>query len=414
MFNGRGLPDEHKCGTPVIEYALLFGLGFLAAALLVMLIAPSIHQRIVLYTENRLKATMPLSPQEIRAQKDMVRAVYAAENARTTQELIREREKASSLKLANETLGREASRLLAEAQELQVQINDMSVEAADFRSKVRRAEFEADNLREALRRTEETSAAKDVELANLARRVERMMADIDNLKIERTTRETEIENLKMRVQSLRDEREDLRREAKLVTKRAKDAEIRLSQEEHKLLRLDDRLGREMAENVDKEAMLERRLKEIARLKQSLKTANGQVRTAVRALRAANVPVPAFEEIEVADEEPAAETVPNDAPARQNVDALSEELRNRHIALTERLLKAKASTNDKALREEIADIAAKMIVLTAAREGETSPIPDLLRAKSQKSAGKGLSLAERVLAIDPSLSRNAVAQPPAGE
>ena len=88
---------ERRSGTPVIEYALLFGLGFLAAAMIVMLIAPAIHRRVVLYTENRLKATMPLSPQEIRAQKDMVRALYAAENAKTTQELLRERELTVSL-----------------------------------------------------------------------------------------------------------------------------------------------------------------------------------------------------------------------------------------------------------------------------------------------------------------------------
>ncbi|MGO8026772.1 hypothetical protein, partial [Rhizobium leguminosarum] len=36
----------------------------------VFLVSPAVHRRIVLYTENRLKATMPLSPQEVRAQKD--------------------------------------------------------------------------------------------------------------------------------------------------------------------------------------------------------------------------------------------------------------------------------------------------------------------------------------------------------
>lgn len=396
----------------MIEYALLFGLGFLAAALLVMLVAPAIHKRIVLYTENRLKATMPLSPQEIRAQKDMVRAVYAAENARTAQELLREREASIALRLANETLSRDASHLVADNQDLRAQIHDMSVEAADFRSKLRRAEVEADNLKEALRRTEESVVAKDLEIQALGRRIERIMADVDNLKIERTTRETEIENLKMRVQALRDEREELRREAKLVTKRAKDAEIRLAQEEHKLLRLDDRLAREMADNVDKDALLERRAKEIARLKQGVKSANSQVRAAVKSLRAANLPVPDFKEIAIADDEPVAAAVATAAVA--GTADLEDELRHRHTALTERLLKAKTATNDKALREEIADIAAKMIVLTAAREGEKSPIPELLRAKSAKGPGKGLTLAERVLAIDPSLAGSAAPQGPLAE
>lgn len=396
----------------MIEYALLFGLGFLAAALLVMLVAPAIHKRIVLYTENRLKATMPLSPQEIRAQKDMVRAVYAAENARTTQELLREREASVALRIANDTLSKEASHLVADNHDLRAQIHDMSVEAADFRSKIRRVEVEADNLKEALRRTEESAAAKDLEIMTLGRRIERIMADVDNLKIERTTRETEIENLKMRVQALRDEREELRREAKLVTKRAKDAEIRLAQEEHKLLRLDDRLAREMADNVDKDALLERRAKEITRLKQGVKSANSQVRAAIKSLKAANLPVPDFKEFAIVEDEPVAAAAGTVAVA--GATDLEDELRHRHTALTERLLKAKTATNDKALREEIADIAAKMIVLTASREGEKSPIPELLRARSAKGPGKGLTLAERVLAIDPSLAGSSAPQGPVAE
>jgi len=403
---------ERRSGTPVIEYALLFGLGFLAAAMIVMLIAPAIHRRVVLYTENRLKATMPLSPQEIRAQKDMVRALYAAENAKTTQELLREREIAVSLKLANDTLSREASRLMADNQDLQVQINEMSVEAADFRSKVRRAEVEAVNLKEALRRTEESLAAKDLEISAFARRIERIMADVDNLKIERTTRETEIENLKLRMQALRDEREELRRDTKLLTKRAKDAEIRLAQEEHKVLRVEDRLARAMAENVDKDSLLERKMKEIERLKQGVKTANSQVRAAAKALKADNFPVPDFKEIAVSEETPEARAAATDG--RDPEAALADELQHRHTALTERLLQAKAATNDKALREEIADIAAKMVVLTAAREGEKSPIPDLLRGKSAKGTGKGLTLAERVLAIDPSLAGSAQSPGPVAE
>lgn len=388
----------------------------MAAALVVMLVAPAIHQRIVLYTENRLKATMPLSPQEIRAQKDMARAVYAAENARTTQELTREREKSIALKLSNEQLGHEAGRLVAENQDLHAQINEMSVEAAEFRSKLRRAELEADNLKEALKRTEENIVAKGLEIEAQSKRLRLMASDIDNMKIEASSRETEIENLKMRVQTLRDEREELRRETKLLTKRAKDAELRLAQEEHKLLRLDDRLARQMSENVDKDATIDRRLKEIARLKQNLKSATGQLRQVSKTLRGANLPVPDFKESEVVEEEliePAPTLLAGPAP-EIDIEQLAEELRHRHTALTERLLKAKSPANDDALREEIADIAAKMIVVTAHREGDGSPIPGLLRSKSVKGANAHPSLAERALALDPALGGKTSSQHSAAE
>ncbi|MFY8102044.1 MAG: hypothetical protein ACOVOA_19020, partial [Allorhizobium sp.] len=171
----------------------------MAAALLVMLVAPAVHQRVVRYTENRLKATMPLSPQEIRAQKDMVRALYAAENAKTQHELTREREKSIALNLKNETLSSDAARLVAETKELKVQIEEMSTEAADLRSRLRRGDVEISSLRETIKRVEIAAAAKDVELENRAARMARMLSDMDTMRIEAMSRDTEIDSLKTRI-----------------------------------------------------------------------------------------------------------------------------------------------------------------------------------------------------------------------
>ncbi|MCY0148189.1 hypothetical protein OEG84_10810 [Hoeflea sp. G2-23] len=66
----------------MIEFVLLFALGFLAAALVALIIAPIIQRRVVTLTERRMRASVPLSAAEIRAEKDMARAAYAAENAR--------------------------------------------------------------------------------------------------------------------------------------------------------------------------------------------------------------------------------------------------------------------------------------------------------------------------------------------
>jgi chromosome segregation ATPase len=393
----------------------------MAAALLVMLLAPAIHQRVVLYTENRLKATMPLSPQEIRAQKDMVRALYAAENARTTHELTREREKSLALKLSNETLGSEASRLVADNQEHKSQINEMSTEAADLRSKLRRAEVDASNVRETLKRTEIAAAAKDLELDELARRIGRIMAEIDSMRIEAISRDTEIDVLKTRVQSMRDEREELRRENKLLVKRAKDAEIRLTQEEHKALRLDDHLSRKMADRADLETSLDRRTREAAELKTKLKVANAQLRTAFRALKQADLPVPDIKDLAMTEDNTVAarvEAMPAPVepgaiePAPVDPERLAEEIRARQAALTDRLLRAKATTEDNELRDELSDIAAKMIVLTATTEGPSSPISDLLGSAQKSGAQK--SLVDRVVAMDPNLGRGQASRPSPAE
>jgi chromosome segregation ATPase len=380
-------------------------MGFMAAALLVMLVAPAVHQRVVRYTENRLKATMPLSPQEIRAQKDMVRALYAAENAKTQHDLTREREKTIGLTLKNETLSGEAARLVAETKELKVQIEDMSTEAADLRSRLRRGDVEMSTMRETLKRVEIAAAAKDVELEDRAHRIARLISDIDTMRIEAMSRDTEIDTLKTRIQGMRDEREDLRRENKLLGKRAKDAELRLSQEEHKVLRLEDVLARDAAERADASSLVERRTRELRDLRAKLKTANAQLREAQRALREAGIAIPDAKDTPMPEDEIANSNLATDTTA------LEYDIRRSQTALTERLLRAKASTEDDALREELGDIAAKMIVLTAAREGEQSVITDFVSPQS-KNGDKPKSLVDRVLAMDPSIGRGAGMATPA--
>ncbi len=389
----------------MIEYTLIFAMGFMAAALLVMLVAPAVHQRVVRYTENRLKATMPLSPQEIRAQKDMVRALYAAENAKTQHDLTREREKTIGLTLKNETLSGDAARLVAETKELKVQIEDMSTEAADLRSRLRRGDVEMSTMRETLKRVEIAAAAKDVELEDRAHRIARLISDIDTMRIEAMSRDTEIDTLKTRIQGMRDEREDLRRENKLLSKRAKDAELRLAQEEHKVLRLEDVLARDAAERADASSLVERRTRELRDLRAKLKTANAQLREAQRALREAGIAIPDAKDMPMPEDEIANSNLATDTTA------LEYDIRRSQTALTERLLKVKASTEDDAMREELGDIAAKMIVLTAAREGEQSVITDFVSPQS-KSGDKPKSLVDRVLAMDPSIGRGAGMATPA--
>jgi uncharacterized coiled-coil protein SlyX len=56
---------------------MLVALGFLAACLLALMIAPAFYSRAVRLTTRRLKESMPLSEVEIRADKDRIRAEHA-------------------------------------------------------------------------------------------------------------------------------------------------------------------------------------------------------------------------------------------------------------------------------------------------------------------------------------------------
>ncbi|MDQ1186818.1 hypothetical protein [Agrobacterium larrymoorei] len=357
----------------MIEYALIFGLGFLCAILLVSLIAPAIHRRIVSYTEKRLRATMPMSPQEVRAQKDMARALYAAENARTRQELDAEREKALALKFKNEAAQGDAGRLLAETRELKLQLEQMTLEAGDLRAKARRHEDAVARLTTKLNDAEETAIARTQEISNLTKRVNAISRELDDLKIALSARDLEVEQAKNKAISWRKEREDITRQLEEAAAKAREAAQHMNRESRKIARLEDQLAKEMARNADSEMLLERRAQDIARLKERV-SGKEDTKDAVSI-----IPAPLTQ--------PETTAEPPERLTRE-----IEDIRNQGTALTERLLNIKGDTHDEAIRKEIGQIAARMIALTAAQEGESSPIPALIA--NAESAGDRKSLANR--------------------
>jgi hypothetical protein len=77
----------------MIEPIMYFAIGFLLAALSVLVVTPLVHGRAVRLTMRRLEATMPLSMAEVQADKDLQRAEFAMSTRRleTTVEQLRTR-----------------------------------------------------------------------------------------------------------------------------------------------------------------------------------------------------------------------------------------------------------------------------------------------------------------------------------
>src|ERR1700716_189909 len=69
-------------GVFMIEPIMYFGLGFLAAALIGLIIVPFVHGRAVRLTVRRLEAATPMSMAEIQADKDQLRAEFAMSTRR--------------------------------------------------------------------------------------------------------------------------------------------------------------------------------------------------------------------------------------------------------------------------------------------------------------------------------------------
>lgn len=398
----------------MIEYALLFALGFLAAMLVGLLVAPAIQRRIVAYTERRMKATTPLSPQEVRAQTDMARAAFAAENARVSQNLVREREKGTRLAVQNEALKKDVSRLAADNADLKAHIEDMNVDAGDLRATRRADEQGFQQLKSRLETAEREILHRKREIEILNANRDMVQSDLNDSMISLAARETDIENLNSRVQALRHEREKLLEGLRAAQASLKESGLKLSREESRSRQLEQKLSREQSQSAGKDTVLERRVAEIGRLRDKLKGESGEAKAPARIARTpderpllaapADIPLIEYANDGIVD----SMSTPPDIPeasilqppslvtAGRGMDLLKMEadVRERSAAITQRLSEPYSSETDAALREEMADIAAKMIVLTDAREGAASPIRSLLDQAPPASDAGRLSLARR--------------------
>jgi chromosome segregation ATPase len=66
----------------LIETAMIFALGFLVASLLGLLVLPAVNARAARLARRRAEARLPLSPSEIVAERDFLRAQFAVRERR--------------------------------------------------------------------------------------------------------------------------------------------------------------------------------------------------------------------------------------------------------------------------------------------------------------------------------------------
>lgn len=386
----------------MIEYGLLFGLGFLTAVIAALLVAPAIHRRIVAYTENRIMTTLPINREELRAQKDMVRAEMAAAMARTSHDLRVEREKLTAASISRDEAAAEAARLYGHSSDLAQTIEAMKVEAAEMRAELRNEELALIKAREALALSDHAAKMTQARVDELLHKTHRLGVEIDNLKIELAGRDTEIEGLRLRVNGLRDERETLRDDLKSMTSRAKDAELRLAREESKTRRLEEKLNEEVSSSIDKDTVLERRMGEIAKLRNRLKQPSDDAAPVAMPFVERTILIDKTERrsrTPLAAEKSAAPTVgKRQRPSIQVIDAraaadMSEDVKASSQRAAEALMSLDPA-GDEAMRQEIAGIAAKMIAIVGQAEGADSPVRAIIPPTPAPNEHNRLSLGNR--------------------
>ena len=417
----------------MIQYLLIFALGFFASALLALLVAPAIRRRVVTLTERRMRATVALTAAEVRAGKDAARARYAAENSRLSELLKQERDRSGTAAIERERLAMDLARSREAQLDLDRRIRELSETGDALNAKLRRQGDRSGELEAALAAAHHLGGTKDRYIDDLTARAEHLAGNLEQAQADIAARDSHAEMLRGRIEKLQEERTGLRAELKAATEASRELGIRLESEQARAGSLDGKLAARIAELSDREGALGRSLEAAEELARRLTEETERLSAATAALEARDREIVDLER-QIAEQSEAlrrAEARNNEleqvlerrqheasrdgqddpAPVRplhekgrtmngrsiENtaISRRMERLRKRHAQLVGSLSHPEDGKDDAQLRDEIAEIAAMMVDLTAAREGPSSPIHRILAAPpSEYDANGHPSLADR--------------------
>jgi chromosome segregation ATPase len=200
----------------MIEPIMYFGIGFLVAALIGLVVVPLVHGRAVRLTMRRLEAATPLSMAEIQADKDQLRAEFAMSTRR--------------LEVSVENLRTKSTSQLAELGKKGDAINRLKIELGEKTATIFALEARDKALRDQLRVTEEEFSVKSNNMLDAQRSLEgkeaelaKMIGELDERSNEAEQHKIDIITLKTQVETFKDKLADAGRELKTVEER-RDAE----------------------------------------------------------------------------------------------------------------------------------------------------------------------------------------------
>ena len=416
----------------MIEPIMYFGIGFLVAALIGLVVIPLVHGRAVRLTMQRLEAATPLSMAEIQADKDQLRAEFAMSTRR--------------LEMSVEQLKNKTTSPLAELGKKGDAINRLKIELGEKTATIFALEARDKALRDQLRATEDEIAAKTSSMHDAQRTLSDKEADLTKMvaeleekatfseaqKVELIALKTQVEALKERLTAAgHDVRaaED-RRDAERAALKAATAE--LDAERGKV----DNLGRRVgeleqhlaAQTTEAEILgrrahdLESRLGDQSRLLTESETNLKHLSTQLDGARKTEGDLRAA----VAELDSRASSAGEKLKAEKaQLQAELERTRDERDRLTRDLAGMKRETEEAwaservenaLLRERINDVAAEVARLASTLEGPNSPIDAILAAETVRDravvashseaaeAGTNGDLADRIRALQTHASR----------
>jgi len=400
----------------MIEPIMYFGIGFLVAALIGLVVVPLVHGRAVRLTMRRLEAAAPLSMAEIQADKDQLRAEFAMSTRR--------------LEMSVEQLKTKSTSQLAELGKKGDAINRLKVELGEKTATIFAMEAREKNLRDQLRATDEEFAVKNTAMHDAQRNLSDKQSDLaklmsaldersvlaDSQKIEIIALKTQVDALKERLdgaghelKTVEDRRDAERVELKAATQELSAERGRVENLGHRIAELEQQLVAQTkeAEILGRRAQdLETRLGEQSRLLNESEFELKHLRQEMESARKVEADLrAALIEIEGRSSSATQDLKTENTQLHATIAHVKDE-RDRFArdlgAMKRDTEEAWASerVENSLLRERINDVAAEVARLASALEGPNSPIDALLAAETSRelkssavAVGTDVNLAE---------------------
>ncbi|QKV17063.1 hypothetical protein [Oricola thermophila] len=413
----------------MIQSVLIFSLGFLAAVLLALLVAPAIWRRAVFLTRKRIESALPLSINELNAEKDMLRAqnaialrrvemqVKSLREENVARKALTEEQNAKIHDLEKKLAGSEAEgeRLKGEVASLVQRVHELTTELSDVSVALESTRTELEI------RTDELKSAKG-ETADRERELEARSQDISNLELRISALQAEIAERDIRIGELNEDvaglkevRRDLQREIRELGAEGRATGSTLAAERKRFAQIEAKLEQSISQVSTLEEKLERRSKELQRSREE----NDSLRIALRDLeqraeaaerqneahesQIAEMTIRIDRLMSASEEENGNEDSMGELQlklAQQSVAIRSLELERDQ--LKRELAAAKADgdsgNGDTVLRDKLNQLAAEVVAMAARLEGPQSRINALLAEDDSTSAGEVVSLADRIKAL----------------
>ena len=390
-----------------MQSSLFFVLGFLSAGFLALIVAPAVWRRAVALTRKRIEASVPLTLTEIQADKDRMRAEFAMATRRLEISFKNFREKAAGQIVEINRNREELKRLMSERSERHEALTRLEAQAGEVRAELRRREDQLQNLSEQLGQAEQLLEQKVLEIEKLGRMYDDASFTSASRQLEIVARESDIEKLSNDMATLRAERREIDRRNQEIATESRTVRESLKAEQERALALEARIERLVATIADREEKIDRRERELARLHETVKAIsttedelNAQLATvqgeklkletehAELALKMSNLlSGTKNKEIERAMAKAAADR----ELLEERLKALTRENRKLKvdIAVHERTKSDEWSGDRRSsalLREQMNDLAAEVVKLTAMLDGPDSPIAKAIGTAPHERSG----------------------------